>query len=117
MNPSRTAILELVQASPEGVSARQLREQLHITKDGVENNLKWLRRQGLVKVTHRSKPAMWATSDRVAALQAAEAAKAEPPPLEDFEEDRHPFVKRLVPAAQAAPLSPRGPRSVWELAA
>ena len=117
MNPSRAAILALIQESPEGISASQLRARTGITEDGVKGNLKWLRRARLVKVTHRSKPALWATSDRAAAVQAAELAKTEPPPLAGCEEDPHPFIKRLIPADEAKPLRPRGPRSVWELAA
>ena len=117
MNPKRTAILKLIQQSREGISTKALREQLGLSADAAKGNLKWLRRAGMVKVTHRSKPALWATSDRVAAIEKAERARAEPPPLAGFEEDTYPFIKRLIPAAGAKLLRPRGPRSVWELAA
>jgi len=117
MNARRTAIMALIQQSPEGISASQLRERLGLSVDTVSGNLKWLRRAGLVKVTHRSKPALWATSDRAAAVEQAERARTELPPLVGFEEDPHPFIKRLIPAAGAKLLRPRGPRSVWELAA
>ena len=117
MNPKRTAILKLIQQSREGISQKAIRNQLGLSEDGAKGNLKWLRREGMVKVTHRSKPALWATSDRFAAIEKAERARTELPPLVGFEEDPHPFSQRLIPAAEAKPLRPRGPRSVWELAA
>ena len=117
MSPARTAILRLIQRSPDGISARNLRKQLGLSTDDAKNNLKALRCKGLVKATPSWPAALYMTIDRAAAYAAAAVKAEEPPPLDGLGPDPHPFTHRLVSAAEAAPLRPRGPRSVWEMVA
>ena len=133
LTQSQERVFAIVSVAENGIAAKTVAKQMHLSIMRISEVLRELRNLGLVKITSRGPLAVWCTLDRVARVRAAIAAdveecrsrrdqvrlaalKLQRDNADAWPEDET-FRRVLRPAAGAPLPRTRAVRSVFELAA